>query len=117
MEAAAKNTSILKDLIYPVIEKTFSTQVNIRKYVMLISNFFEKNTAKLTTPGPQFLIVFGDNDKDEFYKLFGITKEEIVFAMKNVIKSAGSSAEFKYLTNNPFLSFLYYKEKNRINQP
>lgn len=108
MEAAAKNTSILKDLIYPVIEKTFSTQVNIRKYVMLISNFFEKNTAKLTTPGPQFLIVFGDNDKDEFYKLFGMRKEEITDAMRIIIKSTGSSAEFKYIMNNPFLSFLYY---------
>lgn len=108
MEAAAKNTSILKDLIYPVIEKTFSTQVNIRKYVMLISNFFEKNTAKLTTPGPQFLIVFGDTDKDEFYKLFGMKKEEITDAMRIIIKSTGSSAEFKYLMNNPFLSFLYY---------
>ena len=108
LEAAAKNTSILKDLIYPVIEKTFSTQVNIRKYVMLISNFFEKNTAKLTTPGPQFLIVFGDNDKDEFYKLFGMKKEEITDAMRIIIKSTGSSAEFKYLMNNPFLSFLYY---------
>lgn len=108
MEAAVKNTTILKDLIYPIVEKTFTTQANVRKYKMLISQFFEKNTPKLTTPGPQYLIVFGDADKDEFYKLFGITKEEIVFAMKNVIKSAGSSAEFKYLTNNPFLSFLYY---------
>lgn len=108
MEAAVKNTTILKDLIYPIVEKTFATQANVRKYKMLISQFFEKNTPKLTTPGPQYLIVFGDADKDEFYKLFGITKEEIVFAMKNVIKSAGSSAEFKYLTNNPFLSFLYY---------
>lgn len=108
MEAAVKNTTILKDLIYPIVEKAFTTQANVRKYKMLISQFFEKNTPKLTTPGPQYLIVFGDADKDEFYKLFGITKEEIVFAMKNVIKSAGSSAEFKYLTNNPFLSFLYY---------
>lgn len=108
MEAAVKNTTILKDLIYPIVEKIFTTQANVRKYKMLISQFFEKNTPKLTTPGPQYLIVFGDADKDEFYKLFGITKEEIVFAMKNVIKSAGSSAEFKYLTNNPFLSFLYY---------
>lgn len=108
MEAAVKNTTILKDLIYPIVEKTFTTQTNVRKYKMLISQFFEKNTPKLTTPGPQYLIIFGDADKDEFYKLFGITKEEIVFAMKNVIKSAGSSAEFKYLTNNPFLSFLYY---------
>lgn len=108
MEAAAKNTSILKELIYPVIEKTFSTQVNIRKYTMLISNFFEKNTAKLTTPGPQFLIVFGDNDKEEFYKLFGMKKEDITDAMRTIIKSTGSSAEFKYLMNNPFLSFLYY---------
>lgn len=108
MEAAVKNTTILKDLIYPIVENTFTTQANVRKYKMLISQFFEKNTPKLTTPGPQYLIVFGDADKDEFYKLFGITKEEIVFAMKNVIKSAGSSAEFKYLTNNPFLSFLYY---------
>lgn len=108
MEAAVKNTTILKDLIYPIVEKTFTNQANLRKYKMLISQFFEKNTPKLTTPGPQYLIVFGDADKDEFYKLFGITKEEIVFAMKNVIKSAGSSAEFKYLTNNPFLSFLYY---------
>ena len=108
MEAAVKNTTILKDLIYPIVEKTFITQANVRKYKMLISQFFEKNTPKLTTPGPQYLIVFGDADKDEFYRLFGITKEEIVFAMKNVIKSAGSSAEFKYLTNNPFLSFLYY---------
>jgi hypothetical protein len=63
---------------------------------------------KLTTPGPEYLIIFGQKDKANYYSLFGITPEEITECMTKVTKSSGSSSDFKYLHGNPFLALLYY---------
>ena len=108
LEAALRDTTILKDRIYPNIEDRLSNPTNVRKLKKITSDFIEKNTDKLTTPGPQYLIVFGDQDKELYYELLGITKEEVLSAMKDVVKETGSKSDFKYLLGNPFLALLYY---------
>ena len=108
LEAALKDTTILKDELYPNIEACLSNTANVRKLKKIISDFIEKNTEKLTTPGPQYLIVFGDQDKELYYDLFKIEKNDVVKAMKNVVKQTGSNSDFKYLLGNPFLALMYY---------
>ena len=108
LEAALKDSTILKDSIYPKIEKCLLDPNNVRKLKRIMSDFIERNTDKLTTPGPQYLIVFGDQDKELYYELLGITKEEVLSAMKDVVKETGSKSDFKYLLGNPFLALLYY---------
>lgn len=107
-EEALKDTTILRDHLYPKVESCLSNPSNVKKLKKIISDFVEKNTDKLTTPGPQYLIIFGDQDKDLYYKLFDITKAEVVSSMKDVVKQTGSKSDFKYLLGNPFLAFLYY---------
>lgn len=107
-EEALKDTTILRDRLYPKVEECLKVPANVKKLKKIISDFVEKNTDKLTTPGPQYLIVFGDQDKDLYYKLFEMKKEEVLSAMKDVVKETGSKSDFKYLLGNPFLALLYY---------
>ena len=107
-EEALKDTTILRDRLYPKVEECLKVPGNVKKLKKIISDFVEKNTDKLTTPGPQYLIVFGDQDKDLYYKLFEMKKEEVLAAMKDVVKETGSKSDFKYLLGNPFLALLYY---------
>jgi ribosomal protein S18 acetylase RimI-like enzyme len=108
MEAAIKADKVLLNKIYPIVETCFANKDNIKVYKKLISDFFERNMDKLTTPGPEYLIIFGQKDKANYYSLFGITPEEITECMTKVTKSSGSSSDFKYLHGNPFLALLYY---------
>ena len=108
LEAALKDSTILKDSIYPKIEKCLLDPNNVRKLKRIMSDFIERNTDKLTTPGPQYLIVFGDQDKELYYELFEMKKQEVIDSMKSVIKQTGSNSDFKYLLGNPFLATLYY---------
>ena len=108
LEAALKDSTILKDSIYPKIEKCLLDPNNVRKLKRIMSDFIERNTDKLTTPGPQYLIVFGDQDKELYYELFEMKKQEVIDSMKSVIKQTGSNSDFKYLLGNPFLAILYY---------
>ena len=108
LEAALKDSTILKDSIYPKIEKSLLDPNNVRKLKRIMSDFIERNTDKLTTPGPQYLIVFGDQDKELYYELFEMKKQEVIDSMKSVIKQTGSNSDFKYLLGNPFLAILYY---------
>jgi ribosomal protein S18 acetylase RimI-like enzyme len=107
-EAAVKKDTLLLNLIYPRVEATFKEQKNLNLYKRYMSDFFERNTEKLTTPGPQYLIVFGDTDKALYYELFHITKEEIAATMITVTKTTGSNSDFRFLRGNPFLALLYY---------
>ena len=50
LEAALKDSTILKDSIYPKIEKCLLDPNNVRKLKRIMSDFIERNTDKLITP-------------------------------------------------------------------
>lgn len=67
----------------------------------------DKNNEKLNTPGPQYLIVFADNDKEEYFKLFDVTKKEITDMVSDIVKQIGSASDFKLLQGNPIFWVFY----------
>lgn len=107
MEATG-NSTLLRDFISPFIEDTFKGNPgNVRKFNQLVSNYINRNITKLTTSGPVYLIPFTDNDKAQYYTLFGITEKQLKTTMKEHTKTLGSS-KFLLLNRNPIFSLFYF---------
>lgn len=105
---AASDSTLLRDFIYPFIESTFKNNpTNVRKFNQLVSNYINRNIDKLTTSGPVYLIPFTDNDKAQYYTLFGITEKELKKTMKEHTRTLGSS-KFLLLNQNPIFSLFYF---------
>ena len=104
----ASDSTLLRDFIYPFIENTFKNNpTNVRKFNQLVSNYINRNIDKLTTSGPVYLIPFTDNDKAQYYTLFGITEKELKKTMKEHTRTLGSS-KFLLLNQNPIFSLFYF---------
>lgn len=104
----ASDSTLLRDFIYPFIENTFKNNpANVRKFNQLVSNYINRNIDKLTTSGPVYLIPFTDNDKAQYYTLFGITEKELKKTMKEHTRTLGSS-KFLLLNQNPIFSLFYF---------
>lgn len=102
------NSTLLRDFISPFIEDTFKGNPgNVRKFNQLVSNYINRNITKLTTSGPVYLIPFTDNDKAQYYTLFGITEKQLKTTMKEHTKTLGSS-KFLLLNRNPIFSLFYF---------
>lgn len=105
------DTHIIRDELYPIIEKVLLTPQGDRLFKNAVGKYINKNTEKLHTPGPQYLIVFGDNDKEEFYKIFGLTQKEIAKYIGKVLTTlkgnGGKPADFKLLSNNHIFWVFY----------
>lgn len=112
---AADSTYIIRDELYPVVENTLNNPNMDRKFKQLIGDFIDRNNDKLRTPGPQYLIPFGDKDKEGFYQLFGLNEDDVLKLVMKITSNLGSS-DFKYLRNNPifwlfFCCIRYYTLK------
>lgn len=107
-EAAIEHSFYLKEVVEKNIFETLDMPDKKKKFKRIQDEYINRNIDKLSTAGPQYLIVFGDTDQKAYYDLFGIRKEEIIAAMKKVTSSSGSGSEFKFLTQNPILVVLYF---------
>ena len=107
-EAAIEHSFYLKEVVEKNIFETLDMPDKRKKFKRIQDEYINRNIDKLSTAGPQYLIVFGDTDQKAYYDLFGIRKEEIIAAMKKVTSSSGSGSEFKFLTQNPILVVLYF---------
>lgn len=108
MEDAVGKTRILRDCVEKRIFTTLDDPQKNRAYRKIINDFIERNIEKLTTAGPVYLIVFGDDDQAMYFNLFGIQKQEVVDAMVKLTTMAEKKSDFKYLRNNPIYVVLYY---------
>ena len=106
-EAPAVNTTIIRDTIYPKVEKVLKTPEGVRKFSNLVSQFVNKNSSRLTTIGPMYLIPFTNNDKAMYYELFDVTEEEIVAHIKEITQKANAQSDWKLMRNNPIYTLLY----------
>lgn len=106
-EATNKITYIMKTKLYPKVESVLSTKVGDVKYKHIIGQYMDRNSEKLHTAGPVYLIPFADADKALFFNLFGITGKEVQALVKEVTKTIGSSSDFKLLSNNPIFWVFY----------
>lgn len=107
-EARISHTFRLKKLIEERITKALDDPAKRKKYTKIQSEYMDRNSEKLSTAGPEYLIVFGDSDHKEYLDLFGIDKAEVAEAITAVCKESGSASDFKFLTQNPMLHVLYF---------
>lgn len=108
IENVTELTYVTKEELYPKIEAVLSQPQGTRKFNELVGKFIDRNSAKLRTPGPQYLIVFGDTDKKEYFELFHLQENEIRTMVTKITKiiSSGTS-DFKLLRDNPIFWILY----------
>ena len=97
--------------LYPKIRSVLVTPVGDRKFKQLVGRYVDKNASKLHTPGPMYLVPFGDVDKGMFYKLFDFTETEVSSVVDRVIsilRGEQSTTDFKLLKNNPIFWVFYF---------
>lgn len=108
LEGAIEHSFVMKNLLEERIFTALKDPQKKKKFTRIQSEFIDRNAEKLATAGPEYLIVFGDKDKNEYLNLFGITKDEIVEALIPVLKKANATADFKFLTQHWILPILYF---------
>ena len=107
-EGKIEHTFLLKKVVEKKIFDVLVTSEGRRKYKRIQDEYINRNMEKLSTAGPMYLIVFGDNDHKAYFDLFGIQKEDIRAAMTEITKKTGSTSDFKFLRQNPILVVLYF---------
>lgn len=108
LEAGKDITSkIILERLYPRVKDVLSTPQGDRKFKIMVGSYMDRNQDKLYEVGPNHLIPFTDQQKNEYFDLFNVDKKEIMEMTKEILKQLGSSSDFKYLNNNPIF-FLFY---------
>lgn len=107
-EGAIEHSFLLKKVVEESIFTVLATPEGRRKYKRIQDEYINRNMEKLSTAGPMYLIVFGDNDQKAYFDLFRIKKEDIREAMTEITKKAGANSDFKFLRQNPILVVLYF---------
>ena len=107
LEAVDYDSTIIRDELYPKISAVLSTPAGDKKFKQLVGSFIDKNSAKLRTAGPQYLITFGDIDKAQHFNLFKITETEVVGLIKKITDQISKTTDFKLLHQNPIYTVFY----------
>lgn len=76
-----KVTTVAVDQIYPLVEQSLSK--NTAKYKKNIQNFFESRSKELYDIAPYTRMMFGENERQDFFKSIDISKEQIRECLKN----------------------------------
>lgn len=107
MEASETSTYLIREKIYPKIEKVLDTPDGRRKFERLVSEFINRNGSKLTAVGPLYNIPFTHKDHAEYFSLFGVSGDEIYKVVDEIVKQINDKANFTLLRNNPIYILLY----------
>ena len=101
---------IIMEKLYPKVQAVLSTPYGDSKFKQAVGKYVDKNSTKLHTPGPQYMIPFGDVDKGLFYKVFNLTEAEImepVMEVIKILKSQSGTKDFILLRQNPIFWLFY----------
>ena len=117
MFEAATDTHIMMEELYPKVSDVLSTPLGDRKFKQMVGSFMDRNSVKLHTAGPVYMIPFADRDKAEFFNLFKLEQKYVKSLIKKVTDKIGSGSQFKLLSNNPiywifYCAIRYYTLKN-----
>lgn len=106
---STEETTLIMDAIYPRIENVLNTPHGDRKFKDLVGGFIDRNSKKLFTSGPVYNIPFTDKDKNDYFTLFGIKKEEVNEVLVQVTKSINdkSNVGWKLIRQNPIFSIFF----------
>lgn len=106
-ESEAPHTKKIMAYLYDKVESVLKTNKGSNDFKILVGKYIDRNSSKLYTLGPQYLIPFTDNDKEGYFKLFNINQKELKAVIKEVTKSINKDSNFIYLNNNPIF-FIFY---------
>lgn len=107
LEAAEATTTIIKDNLYPKVEEILKTPEGQRKFSNLVGSFINRNSSRLTTIGPMYLVPFTNIDKAYYYELFNVNETEIRGYINNITKQINGSSNWLFLKNNPIYCLFY----------
>ena len=106
-ESESPHTKKIISYLYEKIESVLKTNKGNNDFKMLVGKYIDRNSTKLYTLGPQYLIPFTDNDKEGYFKLFDIDQKELKSIVKEITNSINQKSNFIYLNNNPIF-FVFY---------
>lgn len=117
---AASDSHIMIEKLYPKIAAVLGTTQGDRKFKQLVGQYMDRNSEKLHTPGPTYLIPFTAAEKAQYaalfgfeYKLHGSIKEqkikipEVDSLIDEVVSSLGNKSDFKLLKGNQIFWIFY----------
>lgn len=93
--------------IYSKVEAVLNNPNGDRQFKKLIGSFIDRNSVKLHTAGPQYMIAFTDRDKNDYFHLFGIEQADVNAIMKEVMTITNEKANFALIRDNPIYSIFY----------
>jgi len=107
MEGSGGETHILRDGLYPIVEKTLSVSTNDKLFKNAVEHFVDRNAEKLHEPCPITLIAFTDIDKQKFYDIFKIQEQDITAIINQALLQISDKAQFKLVKQNPIFTLFY----------
>ena len=107
LEATEMKSYFIRDELYPKVEKVLDTPEGSKKFSRYVGDFINRNSSKLTTIGPLYLIPFNYADKNVYYELFGVTEKEITNLVKKAIAQVNDKAKWRLITQNPIFVLFY----------
>lgn len=106
-EATQPDTFILRDEIYIKVALTFADKGNQDKFKKAVGQYIDRNSSKLHTAGPQYLIPFTDADKSVFFDIFELSPDIILKPLNRLLNEVNDKADFKLLRNNPIFVLFF----------
>ena len=74
---------IIRDQLYPKVKAVLKTSVGDMRFKQTVGKYVDKNSQKLHTPGPQYLVPFGDIDKGMFFiRSLRLRKQRSILTVK-----------------------------------
>ena len=121
---ATKDTYLIRDRLYPLIETALKDPAKERQFSRLISEFIDRNSERLHTIGPVYLIPFTTVDKDNFFKALGLDPKEVIKLIVSMTKEINEDANWKGIRQNPIFAVFYcciryytlHPDKTKLNQ-
>lgn len=88
MESAAKVSYHLKETLVPIVHKVLQSPKNRNAIIEFTGKFIDTNSEQLYAPGPIYSFLFGKNEFEPIYALFGLSED----IMKNECKEVSMKA-------------------------
>ena len=107
MEKDASESYVIRTDLYPIVEKVLNTPEGQKRFSRLVGEFINRNSTKLTTVGPQYLIPFNYADKNGYYELFNIDESQLKVILNKMIKNINDKANWAIFKNNPIVILFY----------
>ena len=104
---AAGDTYVMKNEVYPIVEKTLSDPVKDKKFRNAVRSFIDRNSENLHTSGPVNMVPFTDADKQVFFDIFDIDKNDLIHSIDRMTKGINDKANWKLLKQNPVFCLFY----------